>query len=202
MTRLGRCMQRRTRRGENMKALCWHGKSDVRVDTVPDPKIEDPRRHCADHFHMHLRLRPASLQRIHADDGGWRCAWPRANGGGRGGGQVSHEARAGRARGGALHHLLRHLLVLRASGSLFALRQLEPQCRGRPQGDGPVAAALLGFSHMLGGSPADRPSTSEFPSPTLAPSRSPTAFPTRRWCFSPTSLAGLDRLPARIPASS
>ncbi len=26
-----------------MKALCWHGKGDVRVDTVPDPKIEDPR---------------------------------------------------------------------------------------------------------------------------------------------------------------
>src|SRR3954463_2389265 len=26
-----------------MKALCWHGKADVRVDTVPDPKIEDPR---------------------------------------------------------------------------------------------------------------------------------------------------------------
>ena len=26
-----------------MKALCWHGKSDVRCDTVPDPKIEDPR---------------------------------------------------------------------------------------------------------------------------------------------------------------
>ena len=26
-----------------MRALCWHGKSDVRVDTVPDPKIEDDR---------------------------------------------------------------------------------------------------------------------------------------------------------------
>lgn len=26
-----------------MKALCWHGKSDVRIDNVPDPKIEDPR---------------------------------------------------------------------------------------------------------------------------------------------------------------
>jgi threonine dehydrogenase-like Zn-dependent dehydrogenase len=25
-----------------MKALCWHGRSDVRIDTVPDPKIEDP----------------------------------------------------------------------------------------------------------------------------------------------------------------
>jgi threonine dehydrogenase-like Zn-dependent dehydrogenase len=26
-----------------MRALCWHGKSDVRVDNVPDPKILDPR---------------------------------------------------------------------------------------------------------------------------------------------------------------
>jgi len=25
-----------------MKALCWHGKSDVRIDTVPDPIIEEP----------------------------------------------------------------------------------------------------------------------------------------------------------------
>ena len=26
-----------------MQALCWHGKGDVRVDTVPDPKIQDKR---------------------------------------------------------------------------------------------------------------------------------------------------------------
>jgi threonine dehydrogenase-like Zn-dependent dehydrogenase len=26
-----------------MRALVWHGKGDVRVDNVPDPKIEDPR---------------------------------------------------------------------------------------------------------------------------------------------------------------
>ncbi len=26
-----------------MRAVCWHGKSDMRVDTVPDPTIEDPR---------------------------------------------------------------------------------------------------------------------------------------------------------------
>jgi threonine dehydrogenase-like Zn-dependent dehydrogenase len=25
-----------------MKALCWYGKEDVRVETVPDPKIENP----------------------------------------------------------------------------------------------------------------------------------------------------------------
>src|SRR5579872_4585792 len=29
-------------KGSVMKAICWHGKEDVRVDTVPDPKIADP----------------------------------------------------------------------------------------------------------------------------------------------------------------
>src|SRR3712207_2132558 len=26
-----------------MKAVCWHGATDVRVDTVPDPQILNPR---------------------------------------------------------------------------------------------------------------------------------------------------------------
>lgn len=26
-----------------MKAVCWHGTHDVRVDTVPDPTILNPR---------------------------------------------------------------------------------------------------------------------------------------------------------------
>ena len=26
-----------------MKALCWHGKNDIRCETVPDPTIESPR---------------------------------------------------------------------------------------------------------------------------------------------------------------
>jgi len=26
-----------------MKALCWYGSGDVRVDSVPDPVIEDPK---------------------------------------------------------------------------------------------------------------------------------------------------------------
>jgi hypothetical protein len=25
-----------------VRALCWHGKNDVRLDTVPDPKIQEP----------------------------------------------------------------------------------------------------------------------------------------------------------------
>src|SRR6478609_7843264 len=30
-------------KGKTMKALCWHGKGDIRCETVPDPKIEDAR---------------------------------------------------------------------------------------------------------------------------------------------------------------
>ena len=26
-----------------MKALCWHGTGDVRIDTLPDPKIIESR---------------------------------------------------------------------------------------------------------------------------------------------------------------
>src|ERR1700753_1284245 len=29
--------------GEMMRALCWHGKEDIRCETVPDPKIENGR---------------------------------------------------------------------------------------------------------------------------------------------------------------
>src|SRR5213080_3669721 len=32
-----------TARGRPMKALCWHGKQDIRCDTVPDPTIEHER---------------------------------------------------------------------------------------------------------------------------------------------------------------
>ena len=26
-----------------MRALCWHGRGDIRCETVPDPEIQDPR---------------------------------------------------------------------------------------------------------------------------------------------------------------
>src|SRR4029077_1201259 len=35
-------VNRRERR-HLMKACCWYGKNDVRVETVPDPKIKNPR---------------------------------------------------------------------------------------------------------------------------------------------------------------
>jgi threonine dehydrogenase-like Zn-dependent dehydrogenase len=40
-----------------MKAITWHGKRDVRVDTVPDPSIEEPTDALVrDHIDVHLRI--------------------------------------------------------------------------------------------------------------------------------------------------
>ena len=56
-----------------MKANCWYGKNDVRVDRRP--RSQDPqrrRRDRPDHVHRHLRLRPAPLRRLRARR--WRRA--------------------------------------------------------------------------------------------------------------------------------
>ena len=46
-----------------MKALTWHGNRDVRVDTVPDPKIEEPTDAIVRITSTgDLRLRPAPLR--------------------------------------------------------------------------------------------------------------------------------------------
>jgi threonine dehydrogenase-like Zn-dependent dehydrogenase len=37
------CMAEGSKSGRPMKALCWHGRYDVRVDDVPEPAIRDPR---------------------------------------------------------------------------------------------------------------------------------------------------------------
>ena len=73
--------------GENgMRALCWHGKKDIRCDTVPDPQIEAAaRRDHQGHELRDLRLRPAPLRRLHARHGVRRHHGPRVHGrGGRG----------------------------------------------------------------------------------------------------------------------
>jgi len=53
-----------------MKALTYHGAKDVRVETVPDPRLVEPDdivlRVTAT---ANLRLRPAHLSREDPDDG-------------------------------------------------------------------------------------------------------------------------------------
>src|SRR3569832_1313528 len=37
------CCRSNSHKEKTMRALVWHGRNVVRLDTVPDPKIEDPR---------------------------------------------------------------------------------------------------------------------------------------------------------------
>ncbi len=57
-----------------MCAVCWHGREDMRVDTVPDPKIEQPgdviiqvTSTCICGSDLHLSARPdRSVVRHHS----------------------------------------------------------------------------------------------------------------------------------------
>ena len=60
-----------------MRALCWHGKHDIRCDTVPDPTIEQPRDAiirvtscaiCGSDLHLYNHFIPRH--------GGWRHHGP------------------------------------------------------------------------------------------------------------------------------
>ena len=69
-----------------MKAVVWHGKRDVRVDTVPDPTHRGTdRRDRPDHVDRPVRLRPAPVRGAGPVHDGGRHPRPRADGHRRGG---------------------------------------------------------------------------------------------------------------------
>ena len=56
-----------------MRASVYHGKGDMRVDSVADSAIRQPdRRDRAHHARLHLRLRPLVLSRRRTGKPGWR----------------------------------------------------------------------------------------------------------------------------------
>ena len=135
-----------------MRALCWHGKGDVRVDTVPDPKIEDPRDAiiritstaiCGSDLHLFDGYMPTMET---GDILGHEPMGDR-----RGGRQGRHEAEEGRPRRRPVHDLLRRLLVLQAD-RVLALRHVEPATPRSPARRwASPRPGLFGYSHMLGG---------------------------------------------------
>ena len=100
-----------------MKAVVWHGTKDVRVEEVPDPKIEQPTDAivritstaiCGSDLHLYDVLGPVPRPGRHPG--------PRADG--RGGGSRARGRRAraaGRPGGDPVQHLLRALLDVRAA---------------------------------------------------------------------------------------
>ena len=131
-----------------MKALCWHGKGDIRCDTVDDPTIVDGqgRDHQGDKL-CHLRVRSAPYD-------GYMPTMEKGDVLGHEPmgevvevGKAHHKFKVGRPGRGAVHHLLRRMLLLPAR-ALLALRPIQPERRRWPQGDGPVAGrAVRLFPH-------------------------------------------------------
>ena len=135
-----------------MKALCWHGKKDIRCDTVPDPQIEDPRDAIIKVTQLrHLRLRPAPLRRLHAGHEVRRHHGPRVHGRGGRGRRREQEAQGRRPRRRAVHDQLRRVRAVPAR-QLLGLRAHQPQ-QGRSADKvfGHTTAGLFGYTHLTGG---------------------------------------------------
>ena len=108
-----------------MRALTWHGTHDVRVETMPDPGIVNPRDAvievtstaiCGSDLHLYDGVIPGMMAGDilgHEFMGRVVEVGPKST------------LEVGPAGGGALHHLLRQLLLLRAA-AVLGLRQLEP----------------------------------------------------------------------------
>ena len=134
-----------------MKALTYHGKGDIRCESVPDPKIEDPRDAiikvtacaiCGSDLHIYDGVIP----QMHSGD------------------VLGHETmgevvevgssikkpKGRRPRRRALHHLLRRMLLLSAR-LLFRLRALQSGLSKSRKLWGHSPAGLFGYSHLLGG---------------------------------------------------
>ena len=138
-----------------MKAVTWHGKRDVRVDDVPDPKIEEPTdaiikvtspNICGSDLHLY-----EVLGRVH--DAG-RHPRPRADGRSsrRSGAEVS-DLEAGRPRRDPVPDLLRALLDVRP-GALHPVRDHPGPRAGHGRGAVRLLQALRSGPRRAGGVPA------------------------------------------------
>ena len=155
-----------------MKALCWYGKEDVRVETVPDPKILDARDAivritataiCGSDLHLYDGYMPTMEQ----------------------GDVLGHEPMGEVVEVGSAITTLRpgdRVVVpftiscgtcFFCQQGLFALCDTSnPNAEVARKAMGHSPAGLFGYSHMLGGFAGGRPSTSACRLPMSAPSKS------------------------------
>ena len=151
-----------------MRALTWQGKRDVRVETVPDPTIQEPTDAivritstaiCGSDLHLYEVLGAVP------DPG--RHPRPRADGHRRGGRPRGHPHQARRPGGRAVQHLLRLVLDVLAAGSTPSAR--PPRCASRAR-----APRCSATPRCTARCRAARPSTCGCRRPSSARSRCPT----------------------------
>lgn len=136
-----------------MKALCWHGTGDVRVDSVPDPKIQDPRD-------IIVRITASGIcgSDLHLFDGFMPTM--------ESGDILGHEPMGEVVEVGAAITTLKKgdrvvvPFVIACGSCFFCQKKLYSCCdTSNPNAEiarkamGHSPAGLFGFSHMLGGFP-------------------------------------------------
>ena len=139
----------------HMRAICWHGKGDMRVDTVPDPRIEHPRD-------VIVRVTSTAIcgSDLHLYDGFNPFMKP--------GDIIGHEPMGVIVETGSEVSRLQKgdrvvvPFTISCGDCWFCQRQLFSCCDNtNPEGKreiqekmmGHAAAGLFGFSHMTGGYP-------------------------------------------------
>jgi threonine dehydrogenase-like Zn-dependent dehydrogenase len=166
-----------------MRAICWHGKGDVRVDTVPDPKIEDPRDAivritttciCGSDLHLYDGYMPT----MEAGD------------------VIGHEPM------GIVEEVGKSVTRLKPGDRVvvpftiscgdcwFCERELYSLCdRSNPNAEvarkamGQSPAGLFGYSHMLGGFPGGQAEYLRVPYADVGPQKIPDGIPDEQVVF-------------------
>lgn len=166
-----------------MKALCWHGKSDVRIDNVADPTIQDDRDAiiritttaiCGSDLHLFDGFMPTMKQ----------------------GDILGHEPMGEVVEvGSAVRNLQRGDRVvvpftISCGSCFFCKKTLFSLCdNSNPNAEiarkmmGQSPAGLFGFSHMLGGFPGGQAEYLRVPFADVGPIKIPSELPDEKVIF-------------------
>ena len=159
-----------------MRALCWHGKEDIRVDTVPDPQIRDPRdiivkisstAICGSDLHIYGGFVPSMEE----------------------GDIVGHEPTGEVVEAGGDVKTLRRgdrvvvPFTISCGTCFFCRKQMFSLCdTSNPNADAArevmsqSPAGLLGYSHLLGGFPGGQAEYLRVPFADVGPVRIPSGL--------------------------
>ena len=166
-----------------MRALCWHGTGDVRVDTVPDPKIEHPRDAI-------IKITASGIcgSDLHLFDGFMPTM--------ESGDILGHEPMGEVVEVGAeVHNLKRGDRVVVpfviACGSCFFCKKMLYSCCDTSNPNAEIArkamghspAGLFGFSHMLGGFPGGQAEYLRVPFANVGPLKIESDLPDEQVVF-------------------
>ena len=157
-----------------MKAVCYYGKEDIRVETVPDPAILNPRDAivkvtataiCGSDLHIYGGYIP-TMQK--GDVLGHEFMGEVVEVG-----TENHAPQGRRSRRRAVHHRLRPLLLLQGRTCGRSATTRNPNAWMAEKLSGFSGSGLFGYSHMYGGYPGGQAEYVRVPFADVGPIKVP-----------------------------